>query len=77
MDIIILAILLATGTFLLNAKEQRKRIALLGSHLANYQIEKLMAEYYEIDLKKLAAEKDDMLARIREHQYDELKYDEA
>ena len=36
MDIIILAILIATGTFMLNAKEQRKRIALLGKHLANY-----------------------------------------
>lgn len=42
MDILILAILIATGTFMLNAKEQRKRIALLGSHLSNYQIEKLM-----------------------------------
>jgi hypothetical protein len=42
MDILFLAILLATGTYMLNAKEQRKRIALLGSHLANYQIEKLM-----------------------------------
>lgn len=37
-----MAILIATGTFMLNAKEQRKRIVLLGSHLANYQIEKLM-----------------------------------
>ena len=37
-----MAILIATGTFMLNAKEQRKRIALLGKHLANYQIEKLM-----------------------------------
>lgn len=42
MDILILAILIATGTFMLNAKEQRKRIVLLGSHLSNYQIEKLM-----------------------------------
>lgn len=42
MDILILAILIATGTYMLNAKEQRKRIALLGSHLAHYQIEQLM-----------------------------------
>ena len=42
MDIFFLAILIATGTFMLNAKEQRKRIALLGHHLAHYQIEKLM-----------------------------------
>ena len=32
MDIIILAILIATGTFMLNAKEQRKRIALPVSY---------------------------------------------
>lgn len=37
-----MAILIATGTFMLNAKEQRKRIVLLGSHLSHYQIEKLM-----------------------------------
>ena len=42
MDILILALFISAGTFMLNAKEQRKRIALLGSHLANYQIEKLM-----------------------------------
>ena len=42
MDTLILAILISAGTFMLNAKELRKRIALLGSHLANYQIEKLM-----------------------------------
>ena len=39
-----MAILIATGTFMLNAKEQRRRVALLGSHLANFQIEKLMSQ---------------------------------
>ena len=42
MDVLVLAVLIATGIYLLNAKEQRKRIALLGRHLAPYQIEKLM-----------------------------------
>jgi len=42
MDILVLALLIATGIYLLNAKEQRARIALLGHYLAPYQIEKLM-----------------------------------
>lgn len=37
-----MAILIASGTYMLNAKEQRKRIAILGMHLSQYQIEKLM-----------------------------------
>ena len=37
-----MAILIAAGTYMLNAKEQRKRIALLGSHLAHNQIERAM-----------------------------------
>eukprot|EP01034_Spumella_vulgaris_P001273 gene1273-1686_t len=37
-----MAILIASGTYMLNAKEQRKRIAILGMHLSHYQIEKLM-----------------------------------
>lgn len=42
MDILTLAILLAIGIFMLNAKQQRKRILLLGGYLGQYQIEKLM-----------------------------------
>ena len=42
MDILPLVILLAIGFLLLKKREQRKRIALLGHHLGNYQIEKLM-----------------------------------
>jgi hypothetical protein len=42
MDILPLVILLAIGFLLLKKSEQRKRIALLGRHLSNYQIEKLM-----------------------------------
>ena len=42
MDFFILAMLAVFGIQLLKASYQRKRIALLGSHLGNYQIEKLM-----------------------------------
>ena len=42
MDIFIPAVFVAIGTYMLAAKYQRERIALLASHLNNYQIEKLM-----------------------------------
>ncbi len=42
MEIFIIAALVAFGVYLLKSKEQQHRIALLGSHLGNYQIEKLM-----------------------------------
>lgn len=42
MDFFLLVTFVAIGTYLLKAKEERKRIVLLGSHLGNYQIEKLM-----------------------------------
>ncbi|MFY3382837.1 hypothetical protein [Paracidovorax sp. MALMAid1276] len=64
MDILILAIFLATGTYLLNAKEQRKRIALLGSHLANYQIEKLMEALTEGYLRALGESTDERRAQV-------------
>ena len=59
MDILILAILIASGTYMLNAKEQRKRIALLGSHLANYQIEKLMEALTDGYLRALGESTDE------------------
>ena len=64
MDILILAILIATGTFMLNAKEQRKRIVLLGSHLANYQIEKLMEALTEGYLRALGESTDERRSQI-------------
>ena len=64
MDILILAILIATGTFMLNAKEQRKRIALLGSHLANYQIEKLMEALTGGYLRALGESTDERRSQI-------------
>ncbi|BDT66816.1 hypothetical protein os1_09810 [Comamonadaceae bacterium OS-1] len=42
MDFLILAILIAIGCYALTSREQRLRIATLGSHLSQYQIEKLM-----------------------------------
>ncbi len=42
MDLFLLAILVAIGGYALTAREQRQRIALLGSHLSPYDIDKLM-----------------------------------
>ena len=42
MDFFILAMLFAVGVNALRFVAQRKRIALLGSYLGKYQIEKLM-----------------------------------
>ena len=42
MDLLLLALLLSTGGYAVNAQQQRKRIALLGAHLGNDQIEKLL-----------------------------------
>ena len=40
MDLFFLAMLVALATWSLKSREQRQRIALLGSHLGKYQIEK-------------------------------------
>ena len=64
MDILILAILIATGTFMLNAKEQRKRIVLLGSHLAHYQIEKLLEALTDGYLRALGESTDERRDQI-------------
>lgn len=42
MDILILALVIATGIAFLNAQDQKRRIALLGRTLGQYQIETLM-----------------------------------
>jgi hypothetical protein len=42
MDIFMLAVFVAIGAHMLKSKYQSGRIALLGSHLGKYQIEKLM-----------------------------------
>ena len=42
MDLLLLSTLIAVGAYILKSREQRRRIALLGSHLGQYDIEKLM-----------------------------------
>ena len=42
MEIFVLAMLIAIGAYMLKSRAERRRIALLGSHLGKYQIEKLM-----------------------------------
>lgn len=44
MTALILSALLAVGAYLLKSRYQRQRIALLGSHLGKYPIEKLMTD---------------------------------
>jgi hypothetical protein len=54
MDIFVLAMLIAIGAYSLKSKDERRRIALLGSHLGNYQIEKLMETLSDGYLRALA-----------------------
>ena len=42
MDFFLIALMAATAIHMLKSAEQRKRIALLGSHLSQFQIERLM-----------------------------------
>lgn len=44
MDIFVLVILLALGAHVLKRREQAQRIALLGSYLSKFQVEKLMQD---------------------------------
>jgi hypothetical protein len=53
MDIFMLAMLVAIGALLLKSRYQSRRIALLGSHLGKYQIEKLMETLTEGYLRAL------------------------
>ena len=64
MDILLLALFLSAGTWVLNAKEQRKRIALLGSHLAHYQIEKLMQTLTDGYLRALGENQEERRQQI-------------
>ncbi|MHB1199337.1 MAG: hypothetical protein ACYCZ6_07225 [Polaromonas sp.] len=53
MDFFVLATLIAIGAYLLKSRDERRRIALLGSHLGKYQIEKLMETLTEGYLRAL------------------------
>ena len=57
MEFLTLAMLIAVGAFTLKSKDERRRIALLGSHLGKYQIEKLMENLTEGYMRALG-EKD-------------------
>jgi hypothetical protein len=54
MENYVLLVLLGLGAWTLNSHQQRKRIALLGNHLQNYRIEKLMETLSEGYLRALA-----------------------
>ncbi|OGA95192.1 MAG: hypothetical protein A3E79_15445 [Burkholderiales bacterium RIFCSPHIGHO2_12_FULL_61_11] len=53
MDIFILATLIAIGAHMIKSRDERRRIALLGSFLGKYQIEKLMESLTEGYLRAL------------------------
>lgn len=56
MQILVLLILFAVGAYLLKSRDEKRRIALLGSHLGQYQIEKLMENLTEGYLRALGEE---------------------
>jgi hypothetical protein len=53
MDMFILTMLVAAAAYILKSKDERKRITLLGRHLGQYQIEKLMESLTEGYLRAL------------------------
>ena len=53
MDAFLIAFLFGLGYFMLKARSERERIALLGSHLRRYQIEKLMEQLNHAYLRAL------------------------
>ena len=64
MDILIITLLFAAGSFLLKTGEQRRRIGLLASHLGRFQIEKLMERLNEGYLRALAEKDPERQAQI-------------
>lgn len=64
MEIVILLMFAALGVQLLKSKEQRRRIALLGSHLSRHQIEKLMENLTQGYLRALGEEDPERRAQI-------------
>jgi hypothetical protein len=64
MEIVILLMFAALGVQLLKSKEQRRRIALLGSHLSRHQIEKLMENLTRGYLRALGEDDPERRAQI-------------
>ena len=44
MEVLTLTALIFFGAYLIKSREQKRRVALLASHLGNYQIEHLMEQ---------------------------------
>ena len=64
MEFLTLVMLIAVGAFTLKSKDERKRIALLGSHLGKYQIEKLMESLTEGYMRALGEADTDRRERV-------------
>ncbi len=63
MEIFVLLMLIAVGAYTLKSRDQNRRIALLGSHLGKYQIEKLMESLTQGYLRALG--EDDPVRRAQ------------
>ncbi len=72
METYFIFMLAAVGVLVLKSRDQRRRITLLGSHLSNYQIEKLMetlAEGYDRALGEQDPNRQDqVLALMQSHE---------
>lgn len=64
MELLFLPALILLGVFILKSRDQRQRIVLLGSHLGQYQIEKLMESLTEGYLRCLGEEDAERRAQI-------------
>ena len=64
MDILLLAALIAFGMHLLKSRDQARRIALLGNHLAQFRIEKLMESLTQGYLRALGESDEERRTQI-------------
>ena len=64
MEFLTLVMLIAVGAFTLKSKDERRRIALLGSHLGKYQIEKLMESLTEGYMRALGEQDPERRAQV-------------
>ena len=64
MEFFVLAVLIAVVAFLLKSKDSSRRIALLGRHLGQYQIEKLMESLTEGYQRALGESDEERRAQI-------------
>lgn len=64
MELLILLVLVASGAYALKSRDQNRRIALLGSYLGKYQIEKLMEGLTEGYLRTLGEADPERQAQI-------------